>query len=199
MNMLQPMSFRLCVYCGARSGVSDAYADAARRLGHALASSGGELVYGGGRVGLMGIVADAALAAGGRVVGIIPESLLKREVGHAGLTELRVVPDMHQRKRLMAEGTDAFMALPGGIGTMEELFETWTWRQLGYHDQPIGLLNVGGYFDPLLGFVDRMAGEGFLDLRQRDLLLLGEQPEALLGRLREAARCATAPDDYSKI
>ena len=134
----------ICVYCGSRPGVVPAYAQAARDLGQAIARQGHGLVYGGGNVGLMGIVADAVLAAGGPVVGVIPEALVQREVGHQGLSEQHVVPDMHVRKRMMAERADAFIALPGGIGTLEELFEVWTWRQLGYHDKPIGLLNVAG-------------------------------------------------------
>ena len=193
------MTFRLCVYCGSRTGVRAAYAEAARALGAALGSAGGELVYGGGHVGLMGIVADSTMAAGGRAIGVIPQALMTREVGHRALSELHVVADMHQRKRLMAEGAHAFVALPGGIGTMEELFEAWTWRQLGYHDQPIGLLNVEGYFEPLLSFVQRMVSEGFLDQGQRDLLLIDDRPDRLLARLQEAAKLATAPDDFSKI
>ena len=191
--------FRLCVYCGSRPGRRPDYAQAAQVLGRALAAGGGELIYGGGRVGLMGLVADAALAAGGRVIGVIPEALMQREVGHAGLHELHVVPDMHQRKRRMAEGASAFLALPGGIGTLEELFEVWTWRQLGYHDQPIGLLNVGGYFDPLLQFVDRMIDEGFLAAEQRQLLRVDDDPLRLLAALRARAATADGDDDFSKI
>ena len=145
---MRPIS--LCVYCGSRPGDLPAYADAARAVGTEIGRRGWQLVYGGGRAGLMGVVADAALAAGAAVVGVIPQSLMVRELGHAGLTELHVVDTMHQRKTMMAERSDAFLALPGGIGTFEELFEVWTWRQLGYHDQPIGLLNVAGYYDPLL-------------------------------------------------
>lgn len=192
-------AFRLCVYCGSRPGRRPDYAWAAQRLGRALAAQGGELIYGGGRVGLMGLVADAALAAGGRVIGVIPEALMQREVGHGGLHELHVVPDMHQRKRRMAEGASAFLALPGGIGTLEELFEVWTWRHLGYHDQPIGLLNVAGYFDPLLQFVDRMIDEGFLDAAQRRVLRIDDDSERLLAALRASAATADGEDDFSKI
>lgn len=191
--------FSLCVYCGSRPGERPAFADAARTLGTLLGRAGGQLVYGGGRVGLMGIAADATLAAGGRVVGVIPEALMQREVGHAGLSELHVVPTMHVRKQMMAERADAFVALPGGIGTLEELFEVWTWRQIGYHDKPIGVLDVGGYFGPLLAFMDRCVAEGFLDARQRAVPIVDDDPARLLARLREAAGRAVAPDDYSQV
>ncbi len=160
---------------------------------------GWQLVYGGGRAGLMGRVADAALAAGGRVVGVIPHSLMEREVGHSRLTELHVVDTMHERKRLMAERSDAFVALPGGLGTFEELFEVWTWRQLGYHDKPLGLLNVGGYYDALLGFLAQTVAQGFVSTPQHALLQVDTQPEALLERLGQLAVRATAPDDYRDI
>jgi uncharacterized protein (TIGR00730 family) len=189
----------LCVYCGSRAGVSAAYADAARTLGSLMGSGGHGLVYGGGNVGLMGIIADAVLAAGGPVVGVIPEALVQREVGHVGLSEQHVVPDMHVRKRLMAERADAFVALPGGIGTLEELFEVWTWRQLGYHDKPIGLLNVGGFYDGLLAFMDRCVAQGFLDADQRAVVLVDTDPARLLDTLAAAAVRAKAPDDYSRI
>jgi uncharacterized protein (TIGR00730 family) len=189
----------ICVYCGSRAGTRASYADSARTLGRLLAERGHGLVYGGGDVGLMGIVADAVLAAGGPVVGVIPQALVQREVGHQHLTEQHVVPDMHTRKRLMAERADAFIALPGGIGTLEELYEVWTWRQLGYHDKPVGLLNVDGYYDDLLRFMDRCVSEGFLDALQRAMPCVDTDPGRLLDRvLAEAAR-ATAPDDYSRI
>ena len=191
--------FSLCVYCGSRAGERPAYAAAARELGVLIGQAAGQLVYGGGNVGLLGIVADATLAAGGRVVGVIPEALMQREVGHPGLSEQHVVPTMHLRKQMMAERADAFVALPGGIGTLEELFEAWTWHQLGYHDKPIGLLNVAGFYDPLLAFMDRCVGEGFLAPAQRVLPLVDTDPEALLRRLRDASRGAVAPDDYSRI
>lgn len=191
--------FSVCVYCGSRPGASPAYAEAARTLGRAIGTRGWQLVYGGGNVGLMGIVADAVLAAGGRVVGVIPESLMRREVGHGGLHELHVVPTMHLRKQMMAERADAFVALPGGIGTLEELYEVWTWRQLGYHDQPIGLLNTGGFYDALLGFMRHTVAEGFLSAEQFGVLQVGADPEQLLGRLADASRGATARDDYGRI
>lgn len=191
--------FSLCVYCGSRPGQRPAYAAAARALGQLLGQSAGQLVYGGSSVGLMGVVADATLAAGGRVVGAIPQGLMRRELGHPGLDELHVVETMHQRKQLMAEHADAFVALPGGIGTLEELFEVWTWHQLGYHDKPLGLLNVEGFYDPLLAFMDRCVAEGFLAAAQRDLPLVDDDPARLLQRLRAAAAKADAPDDYGRI
>lgn len=189
---------RLCVYCGSRPGTSPAYAQAAERVGAAIGQRGWELVYGGGNVGLMGIVADAALAAGARVVGVIPRSLLEREVGHGTLSELVVVDTMHQRKQQMAERADAFLALPGGIGTFEELFEVWTWRQLGYHDQPIGLLNVAGYYDPLIAFMQQTIDAGFVSASTRAMLDTDSDPQRLLDRLAAAAQRAHGPDDYSR-
>ncbi len=189
----------VCVYCGSRDGADVAFADAAGAVGRGIAQRGWQLVYGGGRAGLMGRVADAALAAGGRVVGVIPRSLMEREVGHVGLSELHVVDTMHQRKRLMAERSDAFVALPGGIGTFEELFEVWTWRQLGYHDKPVGLLNARGYYDALLGFLDQTVSQGFVSTPQRALLQVATEPEALLDAIGRAAPRATAPDDYGRI
>ena len=196
MNNTTPIS--ICVYCGARHGAKPVYTDAARALGKAIGSRGWQLVYGGGKVGLMGEVADATLAAGGRVVGVIPESLKNLEVGHLGLDELHVVPTMHVRKQMMAERADLFIALPGGIGTLEELYEVWTWRQLGYHDQPIGLLNIDGYYDQLIGFMKHSVAEGFLSSAQNDVLHVGLDPEALLLQLASQVRAATNPDDYSK-
>ena len=140
----------VCVYCGSSPGARPVYAAAAQAFGTALARAGLTLVYGGGRVGLMGLIADTVLAAGGRAIGVIPELLVEREVGHTGLTELHVVPDMHQRKKLMADLADAFVALPGGAGTLEEFFEVFTWTQLGYHRKPVGLLDVDGFYDPLM-------------------------------------------------
>lgn len=193
------MTTSFCVYCGSRHGERAAYADAARRIGAAIAARGSRLVYGGGNVGLMGTVADAALDAGGFVCGVIPQSLMDREVGHRGLNELHVVDTMHQRKQLMAERADAFIALPGGIGTFEELFEVWTWRQLGYHDQPIGLLNTEGYYDGLLAFLDRSVSEGFLGASVRALLVTDDDPERLVGRLAALIPSARAGDDYTRI
>lgn len=192
-------SLSLCVYCGSRSGEDPAYAEAARAVGEQIGRIGAQLVYGGGRAGLMGIVADAALAAGARVVGVIPQALMSRELGHAGLSELHVVDTMHERKRLMAERSDAFVALPGGIGTLEELFEVWTWRQLGYHDKPLGLLNVGGYYDRLLAFLGETEAQGFVQPAQSRLLQVDVDAAALLARLAELAAQATAPDDYRRI
>jgi uncharacterized protein (TIGR00730 family) len=189
----------LCVYCGSSPGDDPAFAEAARTVGTLIGREGWQLVYGGGRAGLMGIVADAALAAGAPVVGVIPQSLMVRELGHPGLTELHVVETMHQRKTLMAERADAFVALPGGIGTFEELFEVWTWRQLGYHDKPVGLLNVAGYYDPLLAFLDQATGKGFMRAAQHELLQVHTDPRALLARLGVMADDATAPDDYRLI
>ena len=190
--------FSVCVYCGSRPGQDAAFAQAASTVGHLIGQSGGQLVYGGGRAGLMGIVADAALAAGATVVGVIPQALMERELGHRGLTELHVVQTMHERKQMMAERSDAFLALPGGIGTLEELFEVWTWQQLGYHDKPVGLLNVAGYYDRLLGFLDETGRQGFVPTAQRELLQVDTDPAALLGRLSALAGSANAADDYSK-
>lgn len=195
----QPLSkpLSLCVFCGSRPGQRPAFAAAARGVGTSIAHLGWQLVYGGGRAGLMGELADAALAGGARVVGVIPQSLMQRELGHAGLSELHVVQTMHERKRLMAEASDAFLALPGGIGTMEELFEVWTWRQLGYHDKPLGLLNTDGYYDKLLDFVADAVAGGFLSTEHSALLQVDSKAEALLQRLGRLAPDATAPDDYS--
>jgi uncharacterized protein (TIGR00730 family) len=193
------MSFSVCVYCGSRHGSRASYAAAARAVGTGIGQRGWQLVYGGGRVGLMGETADAALAAGARVVGVIPQTLRDREVGHLGLHELHVVPTMHLRKQMMAERADAFVALPGGIGTLEELYEVWTWRQLGYHDQPLGLLNVDGYYDDLLQFMSRSVDEGFLAPAQHALLQVDSDPEVLLGRLHALAADGGRDDDYSRI
>ena len=191
--------FSVCVYCGSRPGAQPAFARAARDIGTSIGQQGGQLVYGGGRAGLMGMVADAALAAGASVVGVIPQALVERELGHQGLTELHVVQTMHQRKQLMAERSDAFVALPGGIGTLEELFEVWTWRQLGYHDKPVGLLNVSGYYDRLLAFLDETGAQGFVPEAQRALLQVDSDAQRLLSRLAALARTADAPDDYRNI
>jgi uncharacterized protein (TIGR00730 family) len=187
----------IAVYCGSRHGEQPAYTQAARALGQAIGGRGWQLIYGGGAVGLMGEVADATLAAGGRVVGVIPEALMQREVGHAGLSELHVVPTMHQRKQLMAERADIFIALPGGIGTLEELYEVWTWRQLAYHQKPIGLLNTAGYYDALLQFMQHTVAEGFLSAAQSAVLQVHTDAEALLLVLAEQAQLTTS--DYSQI
>jgi uncharacterized protein (TIGR00730 family) len=188
-------SFSVCVYCGSRHGTRPSYTEAARALGSAIGSRGWQLVYGGGNVGLMGEVADAVLATGGRVVGVIPESLMQREVGHTGLTELHVVPTMHQRKQMMAERADAFIALPGGIGTLEELYEVWTWRQLGYHRQPIGLLNIDGFYDTLLAFMQQTVDEGFLSTPQLAAVEVGTDPVEMLLRLARSAPRRTGDFD----
>ena len=189
----------LCVYCGSRTGDNPAYADAGQAVGAEIGRRGWQLVYGGGRAGLMGRVADAALAAGAPVVGVIPRSLMEREVGHAGLSELHVVDTMHERKLMMAERSDAFIALPGGIGTFEELFEVWTWRQLGYHDKPVGLLNVAGYYDSLLSFMGETVSRGFVSAPQHALLRVAADPAALLDAIAMLSPLATAPDDYRRI
>ncbi len=187
-----------CVYCGSRQGTRPEYATAARSAGRAIGMRGWRLVYGGGKVGLMGEVADATLEHGGTVVGVIPETLMRREVGHPGLTELHVVQTMHQRKQMMAERADLFIALPGGIGTLEELYEVWTWRQLGYHDQPIGLLNVAGYYDALLTFMRHSVSEGFLAPEQLDSIVVDDDIDRLIATLAAQAN-STRPDDYGRI
>ncbi|HEX2204972.1 MAG TPA: TIGR00730 family Rossman fold protein [Longimicrobium sp.] len=174
---------RVCVFCGSSSGARPAYAEAAAAMGRALVERGVGLVYGGGNVGLMGIVADTVMAGGGEVVGVIPEGLLLREVGHTGLTELRVVHSMHERKAVMADLADAFVALPGGLGTWEELCEVLTWTQLGIHAKPGGILNVEGYYDPFLAMFDHALAEGFLRPQHRALLLQDTDPIRLLDAL----------------
>jgi uncharacterized protein (TIGR00730 family) len=173
---------RLCVFCGSNSGAKPEYRRAAEEVGRLLAERGIEVVYGGGKVGLMGVVADAALAAGGRVIGVLPRALATKELAHDGLTDLRVVESMHERKALMAELSDGFIALPGGIGTMEEFFEVWTWSQLGYHAKPCGLLNSGGYFDGLISFLDHMSSEKFLRNEHRSMLVIAQTASELLDR-----------------
>lgn len=180
-------SFSVCVYCGSREGADPAFARAAQRTGQWIGALGGQLVYGGGNAGLMGIVAQATLAAGGTVVGVIPQSLVDRELANTACTELHVVQTMHERKRLMAERADAFLALPGGIGTFEEFFEVWTWRQLGYHDKPIGLLDVAGHYTPLIDFLRQTVARGFLSDAQMALVRVGEEPCSLLAELVQAA------------
>ena len=174
---------RVCVYCGSRPGLRPAYAEAARALGTLLASAGVGLVTGGGRVGLMGAVADAVLEAGGEAVGVIPTALADREVGHDGMTALHVVGSMHERKAAMADLADAFVALPGGLGTLEEIAEALTWVQLGIHAKPCGLLDVEGYYAPLVRFVDHAVGEGFVGPESRAALAVERDPAALLRRL----------------
>jgi uncharacterized protein (TIGR00730 family) len=176
---------RVLVFCGSSPGARPEYAEQARELGRRLAARGLGLVYGGASVGLMGAVADAALCAGGEVIGVIPRSLVRAEVAHGGLVDLRVVETMHERKALMAELADAVIALPGGTGTLDELFELFTWSQLGLHAKPIGLLDVAGYWQPLLAFLDHAVTERFLRAEHRDTLLVETEPERLLDRLAE--------------
>lgn len=174
----------ICVYCGSNAGVREAYADAARAFGRMLAENGITLVYGGASIGVMGQVADAALEAGGKVIGVIPRALAIKEVSHEGLTELHIVGSMHERKAMMAQLSDGFVALPGGIGTFEELFEIWTWGQLGIHSKPCGLLNVAGFYDPLIDFLDRAVVEGFLKPDVRGMLMTETSPATLIERFR---------------
>jgi len=174
---------KVCIFCGSYQGTQPIYMTAARAMGMGLAQRNLGLVYGGGRVGLMGAVADGTLAGGGKVTGVIPQSLVDRELAHVGLTELHVVASMHQRKSMMAEIADAFVAMPGGFGTLDELFEIITWAQLGFHKKPIALLNVGGYFDPLLTFIAHMATEGFIKPEHRDALLVKSEVDGLLDAL----------------
>ena len=173
----------ICVFCGSSPGSRPEYAEAARQVGSAIASRGLGLVYGGGRVGLMGTVADSALAGGGRVLGVIPEAMAGREVAHDGLTELVIVRDMHARKALMAERSEAFLVLPGGIGTYEEFFEILTWSALGYHAKPVGVLDVAGYFGPLRALIDQCQTEGFLRREHLGGLRWGDDADGLIGAL----------------
>ena len=184
----------ICVFCGASLGHDPAYQQAAEALGRTLAEHGLRLIYGGGAVGLMGVVADAALTAGGEVIGIIPQSLERAEIGHKGLTRLEVVDGMHARKARMAELADAFIALPGGLGTLEELFEVWTWGQLGYHGKPLGLLDVNGFYQQLNGFLDHLVSEGFVRAPHRGMLQRSESASELLDQL--SAWQADAPPKW---
>ena len=181
----------ICVFCGSQSGTDLRYRQAAIELGGLLAQRGHGLVYGGGHVGLMGIIADAVLEAGGSVTGVIPRPMTERELAHETVTKLYVVSSMHERKALMASLSDAFIALPGGYGTLEELFEVIAWAQLGIHRKPIGLLNVAGYFDALLSLVDHMIGEGFIKTKHRGLFVTAERPQALLEALQRHHMPAT--------
>ena len=175
----------ICVYCGASAGNDFVYAETTRTLGQAMASRGLGLVYGAGNIGLMGVLADAVLAAAGRVAGVIPEKLVDRELAHQGLTVSHVVATMHERKAKMHELCDAYIALPGGIGTMEEFFEAVTWRQLGYHDKPVALFNVGGFYDGIDGFFETMQRDGFLHSDHRDLFFMETDAARLLDRLAD--------------
>ncbi|MES2911159.1 MAG: TIGR00730 family Rossman fold protein [Pseudomonadota bacterium] len=192
-------SFSLCVYCGSRAGNDLKFSAAAEFVGTWIGQHGGQLVYGGGRNGLMGIVADATLAAGGRVIGVIPRALVEKEWAHSGCTELHIVENMHERKRIMAENAGAFLALPGGIGTLEEFFEVWTWRQLGYHDKPVGLLNLDGYYDSLLVFLRSSVAAGFMSDALMDLIRTGNDAEPLLAELVKASEVSPAATRLDQI
>ncbi|SFT49295.1 hypothetical protein SAMN05444141_101842 [Pseudovibrio denitrificans] len=173
----------ICVFCGSSIGKRPEYEAAARLLGTEIAKRGNRLVYGGAEVGLMGVVANAALEAGGEVVGVLPEALAAKELAHRSLTDLHIVGSMHERKAMMADLSDAFVALPGGIGTMEELFEVWTWGQLGYHNKPCGLYNANGFYGRMLAFLDFMEEEAFMKKTHRDMLLVGDNPTQLLDQI----------------
>ena len=175
---------RLAVYCGSATPAEPSYIELARSVGRELAERGIGIVYGGGRKGLMGAIADAAMAAGGEVIGVIPEALVGAEVAHRGLTELHVVPDMHHRKKMMADLSDAFVALPGGAGTLEELFEVYTWAQLGYHHKPVAVLNIGGFYDPLIALLTHTVREGFMRQTYFDLLQVDADPAKLIDKLK---------------
>ena len=176
---------KICVFCGSNKGVNPVYAATAKELGQYLARNNYHLVYGAGNVGLMGVLADATLEAGGKVTGIIPDFLMAKEVGHKGLTELIITKSMHERKQKMADLSDGFIALPGGCGTMEELFETFTWAQLGLHKKPLGLLNVSGYYDYLLAFLDNMSRERFLSRDNRDMILTDTNYTELIRKMND--------------
>jgi len=186
---------RLCVFCGANSGHDPRYGEAAAALGRGIAQAGLGLVYGGASIGLMGAVADAALAEGGEVIGVIPQTLVAREVAHHGLSDLRVVTSMHERKALMADLSDGFIALPGGVGTLEELFEVWTWSHLGLHRKPCGLLDVAGFYSGLGRFIDHVQQEGFLRDGVRNMLLMAEDPTQMIA----AMRAYVAPETVALI
>lgn len=182
----------VCVFCGSNFGNGERYAEAARETGIAIAQAGLKLVYGGARVGLMGTVADAALETGGEVVGVLPKALQEKELAHEGLSELHIVASMHERKATMAELSDAFIALPGGAGTLEELFEIWTWGQLGLHQKPCGFLNTAGFYSRLLEFLDHQRDEGFVKDAMRDMLKVGDTPSELLQAFRDYEPPSTA-------
>jgi len=184
----------ICIFCGASTGANPIYREAAIAMGQTLAENGIRLIYGGGAVGLMGVVADAAMAAGGEVIGIIPRSLKESEIGHTGLTRLEVVDGMHARKARMAELSDAFIALPGGLGTLEELFEVWTWGQLGYHSKPLGLLDTNQFYSKLSHFLDHLVEEGFVKMKYRSMLQRSDSPRNLLQRLN-----AWQPSIHSRL
>ena len=181
----------ICVFCGSSFGAREIYSDAARETGRVIAENGYRLVYGGAKVGLMGTVADAALSAGGEAVGVLPKSLQEKEIGHEGLNELHLVGSMHERKALMADLSDGFVALPGGVGTLEEIFEVWTWGQLGYHQKPCGFLNIDGYYDHLIAFLDHQTSEQFMKQAMRDMAQIAESPDALIDLFKSYAPPST--------
>jgi uncharacterized protein (TIGR00730 family) len=185
-------TFSIAVYCGSKMGSNPVFSQVATQVGQWIGERKGQLVYGGGNSGLMGVVANATLQAGGRVLGIIPDSMVEREWAHHGITELRIVQNMHERKAQMIAHSDALLALPGGIGTLDEFFEAWTWRQLGYHHKPVGLLNADGFYDGLLGFLRNTVSEDFLGQPHFDLLHLGREIHPLLTHLVQAAQTAPA-------
>ena len=176
---------KVCVYCGSSSGKDPAYSEIAKEMGETLSKHGLELVYGGGNIGIMGIVADSVLQSGGRAIGVIPQALSDREIAHDSLTELHITTDMHERKRKMADLSDAFVALPGGLGTLEEILEIWTWGQLGFHKKPIALLNTKGYYGLLLDFLDDAVENGFINAAHRQMLIVDSDPEELVMRLKD--------------
>lgn len=184
----------LCVYCGSSIGASQSYTEAARLLGKVMVDNNISLVYGGGKVGLMGVIADEVMRLGGEATGVIPKALMDKEVGHGGLTRLHIVNDMHERKAMMADLSDGFVAMPGGIGTLEELFEVFTWSQLGLHDKPIGLLNVDGFYDGLTAFLLHVVNEKFLRPEQASLLIHDADPARLVLRLR-----SFAPEPHARL
>ena len=194
-----PPAFSLCVYCGSRPGNRQEFAELAAQVGRWIAAQGGQLVYGGGRNGLMGTMADATLAAGGRVIGVIPKSLVDKECAHTGCTELHIVDTMHERKSIMADHADAFLALPGGIGTLEEFFEVWTWRQLGYHDKPVGLFNQNAYYDPLLAFLNGAVTSGFMSDDLMALIQTGTELEPLLEALVQQAKLVKSTESMNVV
>jgi uncharacterized protein (TIGR00730 family) len=183
----------ICVYCGASPGADPLYAATARALAQVLVSHNIGLVYGGGNVGLMGVLADEVLRLGGEATGVIPRALVEREVGHTGLTRLFVVKDMHERKAMMSELSDGFIAMPGGMGTLEELFEMLTWSQLGIHAKPVGVLNVNGFYDGLVGFIGHLRAEGFVRAEHAALMLVEATPEAIVQRLQTSAQASIPP------
>lgn len=183
---------RVCVFCGSNGGSDPRFIEAARMLAHALTDNGIGVVYGGASVGLMGALADAALERGGNVIGVIPERLMRKEIAHASLGDLRIVKSMHERKALMADLADGFVALPGGIGTLEELLEIWTWAQLGDHGKPCAIFNVAGYYNGLLNFFDQIVTAGFLKPAHRDMLIVSDEIESLLEGLQSYAPPATS-------